>query len=107
MEVSSTNRSARATQVLTQLPEKQKTQQNEQRQATNNGNVEPGSRRDATQSSRSAQATQSLAKVAEKQRLQEQEKATKAAEQAAKREAPQPTINSQGQKIGQVLNTTA
>ena len=103
MEVSSA-RSARATQVLTQVPEKQKTQQNEQRQATNNGNVEPGSRRDTTQSSRSTQATQSLAKVAEKQRLQEQERTDKAAEQTAKREAPQPTINSQGQRIGQLIN---
>lgn len=105
MEVSSTNRSARATQVQTQLAEKQKTQQSQQDRTENNGNVEPGSRRDATQ--RSAQATQSLAKVAEKQRVQEQERTAKAAEQTAKREAPQPTINSQGQKIGQVLNTTA
>lgn len=105
MEVSSTNRSARATQVQAQLAEKQKPQQNQQGRTENNGNVEPGSRRDATQ--RSVQATQSQAKVAEKQRLEEQEKATKAAEQAAKREAPQPTINSQGQRIGQVLNTTA
>jgi hypothetical protein len=105
MAVSSVTRSA--PQALTQEPEKQKTQKSQQGRAENNGNVEPGTRRDATRSARSAQATESLAKVAEKQRMQEQEKTTKAAEQAAKREAPKPVINSQGQQLGQVINATA
>lgn len=103
MEVSSTNRSARATQVQTQLAEKQKPQDKK----VESGATEPNAKRDAAKSARSEQATQSLAKVAEKQRVQEQERTAKAAEQAAKREAPQSTINSQGQRIGQVINTTA
>jgi ABC-type proline/glycine betaine transport system ATPase subunit len=101
MAVSSVTRAA--PQALTAAPDQTK---NQDRRVAN-GATAPNAKREAAKSARSEQAVQMQAKVAEKQRMQEQEKTAKAAEQTAKREAPKPVINSQGQKLGQVLNATA